>query len=135
MQSSSELNGSSERSLESEQTREFLLLLIRQKIKDYPLSDRAIFELSYNTNISSTELINLNTSDVDFTRKIVRIDRGNETELIHITDNCVSLLEEMCSMIIYGDSPLFLNSKGERINLSNLWFIKRKFSIEIYPDP
>lgn len=130
MEKSSELENVKE-PLELKPRSEFLLQLIRQNIETYPLRDRAIFELSYYSPISSQELVNLNASDIDTTGRAIRLIRGNVTVLIPITYRCAILLEEICSSINQGDAPLFLNSEGERISLSNLWFIKRNFSIEV----
>lgn len=135
MQQSSEVIGCNERHLELERSRYFLLQIIRYRINEYPLRDRAIFELTFYSPISSSQLISLNAADVDDVTRTVSIKRGNETLCIPITDRCATLLKELCSSANQSDTPLFLNANGERLSLSNLWFIKRHFSIEtdLYP--
>lgn len=111
-------------------SREFLLQVIRHKIKDYCLRDRAIFELSYYSTLSVLELITLNVSDIDVVMRSIRLKRGNETLFIPLSDECCTLLKQLTSSVQQKDSPVFLNNKGERLNLSNLSFITRRFSIE-----
>lgn len=135
MQHSSELKGFTQRPMAAETSRELLLDIIRQTIHDHPLRDRAIFELSYYTSISNQELINLNISDVDVDMRTVRLKGGDETLYITIPSKCATLLQEICSDAFERDSPLFLNNSGERLSFSNLWFIKRNFSIQIGPYP
>lgn len=137
MQQSSKVKGLGffERSLEQEISRDFLLQVIRQKINAYPLRDKVLFELSYYSLISSLEIITLNISDINVAMRTVRIKRGNEILHISMTDSCATLLNELCSLANLSDGPLFLNARGERMSLSNLWFIKKNFSVEVGPYP
>ncbi|WP_045576604.1 tyrosine-type recombinase/integrase [Desulfosporosinus sp. I2] len=122
-----------ERTLEAQANRNFLLELIRHNIKDYSLRDRAIFELSFYTSISSEELINLNTSDMDIAIRTVRLKRAKEIVYIPITDKCAILLAEICLPVAQSQTevPLFINREGKRITLNDLWFIKRNLMGEI----
>lgn len=133
---SSELKGFIERPIKLQASREFLLQVLRLKIKDYPLNHRAIFEITYYSPLSCLELINLNTSDIDVEKRTIKLKRGNETVFIPMTKRSTLLLKKIiCSSVIQSDTPLFINDKGERITLSNLWFIKSNFSIETDSDP
>lgn len=115
---------------DQEPFRDFLVQIIRLKLKDYSVRDRTIFELTLNSSISALELVDLNVSDVDFSNRAVIVKRDNETVYIPIIDSCLRLLKVICSTVIQSDYPLFTNNKGERLSLSNLWFITRSFSIE-----
>lgn len=115
---------------EESQLHDYPYETIRLHIKDRPLMVRAIFELIYFSPISILELINLYTSDIDFEKKAIRLNRGNGIVLIPITDKCLHLLKQLCSSSNSSDTPLLLNEDGKRISLGNLWFITRSFAIE-----
>lgn len=87
------------------------------------LRDRAILELFYSTGIRLSELININFRNIDFNNNLIRVvGKGNKERLIPFGNRAMKAIEnyrEKSGRSLKTtdmDTPLFVNSKGERIS-------------------
>ncbi|MEE8341847.1 MAG: tyrosine recombinase XerC [Candidatus Neomarinimicrobiota bacterium] len=87
------------------------------------LRDRAILELFYSTGIRLSELININFRYIDFNNHLLRVvGKGNKERLIPFGDRAseaIKIYLEKSGRSFKTadiDTPLFVNSKGERIS-------------------
>ncbi|KUO71435.1 MAG: hypothetical protein APF81_09030 [Desulfosporosinus sp. BRH_c37] len=111
---------------------EFLIDSIRAKIENLSIRDRAYFELNLITPpIEPLEFINLNVSDIDVERRLVRIKTSRGTFYYAISKKGSVLLEQMIDPMAKGHNPLFANEFGERLSLYQFWLIKREIWIDI----
>jgi len=93
-------------------------------ISDPPgLRDRAILEVFYSTGIRRKELCNLNLMDVDYSRRIVRVEqgKGNKDRYVPIGRRALAWIEEYLkeSRPLLGRTQdthaLFLSTNGVRM--------------------
>ena len=84
--------------------------------------DRSILELLYSTGVRASELIGLNTFDVDFKNKTMMVTgKGNKQRVVPIGKTALRHLETYIKAIrpyLVKDrtiNALFLNNKGKRI--------------------
>lgn len=87
------------------------------------LRDRAILELFYSTGIRLSELININFRNIDFNNNLIRVvGKGNKERLIPFGNRAMKAIENYLEKSGRSlktadiDTPLFVNSKGERIS-------------------
>jgi len=107
--------------------REELLELIRQKLKDYNVIVRVIFELSYYSSISTLQLIGLNVSDINIKENFATVNKNGNELYIPIPQQCIKMLEQIIDTNTQGYTPLFRNNQGERLSLQEMWLIRREF--------
>mgnify|MGYP003316299897 CR=1 FL=1 len=86
--------------------------------------ERVIIQLFYETGIRLSELVGLNEGDVDFSRKAIKVTgKRNKQRIIPIGDGLSVSLQrymevkaESCqSLLVNGQSPLFVTDKGNRV--------------------
>ncbi len=87
------------------------------------LRDRAVLELFYSTGIRLSELININFRNIDFNNNLIRVvGKGNKERLIPFGNRAMKAIENYLGKSSRSlkttdiDTPLFVNSKGERIS-------------------
>lgn len=83
-----------------------------------------ILQLFYETGLRLSELVGLNEEDVDFSRKAIKVTgKRNKQRIIPIGDGLSVSLQrymevkaESCqSLLVNGQSPLFVTDKGNRV--------------------
>ncbi len=87
------------------------------------LRDRAILELFYSTGIRLSELVNITFRNIDFNNNLIRVlGKGNKERLIPFGNRAIKAIENYIAKSGRSlktadmDTPLFVNSKGERIS-------------------
>lgn len=81
--------------------------------------DAAILELLYSTGIRLSELIGLQISDVDFTRKTLKVQgKGNKQRIVPLGSAALQALRKYLDderKSFGSNAPLFVTPKGERL--------------------
>ena len=91
--------------------------------------DIAIIEILYGCGIRISELVNLNTSDIDNTESIIRcIGKGQKERLIPINHSALDSINnyiniERSNIKKKQNQALFLNNRGSRISRQTIWQI------------
>jgi integrase/recombinase XerC len=96
--------------------------------------DRAALEVFYSTGIRVSELVGLNWADVDFQLGIVRvIGKGAKERIVPIGEIAMQALQNYgeeqrtrWQMACKGETPVFLNNRGERITTRSVARIVEK---------
>jgi integrase/recombinase XerC len=96
--------------------------------------DRAVLEVFYSTGIRVSELVGLNWADVDFQLGIVRvIGKGSKERIAPIGEIAMQALQNYgqeqrtrWQMACKGETPVFLNNRGERITTRSVARIVEK---------
>jgi integrase/recombinase XerC/integrase/recombinase XerD len=106
------------------------------------LRDRALFELAYASGLRAEELVNLDTSSIDFDSETVRVEgKGGKTRIVPVGEHALqaisSYLERarptlaqeyntdaqavvLASKQARPEMPLFLSKTGRRLNTSDV---------------
>jgi integrase/recombinase XerD len=102
--------------------------------------DHALLELLYASGMRVTELVSLDTGDVDATAEIVRVhgkknltkervisigDRAAEAVKIYLNKGRSQLVRDP------GEQALFLNHRGQRLTRQGLWLIIKHYVNEV----
>ena len=109
-----------------------------------PDRDRAIFELMYSSGLRLSELVNLNTTDIDLSDATVIVTgKGNKQRIIPVgryAIRAISLWLESRNKILHSESKaLFITKKGKRISNRSIqsrldyWGRKQNIPTKIYP--
>jgi len=94
------------------------------KIKtDLDVRDRAVLEVFYSTGVRVSELVGLNWADIDFQLGIIRVvGKGSKERIVPIGEVALRALEDYAreqrkrwNASCRGETPVFLNHRGERI--------------------
>jgi len=83
------------------------------------LRDKAILELLYSSGLRVSELTGLNLKNIDISAELVRVlGKGGKERIVPIGSKAMKALQEYLTErgVIKGDDPIFLNSRGSRIN-------------------
>lgn len=95
--------------------------------------DLVMLELLYATGMRVSELINLNTDDVNTVMGFVRVfGKGNKERIIPIGDHMIELLDTYINNTRYKmlkkelTDSLFLNFHGKRLTRQGFWKIMRQ---------
>lgn len=96
--------------------------------------DRAVLEVFYSTGIRVSELVGLNWLDVDFQLGIVRVvGKGSKERIVPIGEIALQALRDYgqeqrkkWSCSCKGETPVFLNNRGERITTRSVARIVEK---------
>ena len=84
--------------------------------------DRAVLEVFYSTGVRVSELVGLNWADVDFQLGIIRVlGKGSKERIVPIGEIALQALQD-CGQeqrtkwhfSCKGETPVFLNNRGER---------------------
>jgi integrase/recombinase XerC len=105
------------------------------KIKNgLDVRDRAVLEVFYSTGIRVSELVGLNWADVDFQLGIVRVlGKGSKERIVPIGEVALQALldygreqRKKWDFLCKGETPVFLNNRGERITTRSVGRIVEK---------
>ena len=96
------------------------------------LRDQAILELLYFTGMRASELVGVNTQDLEIENRAVRvIGKGNKERIIPFSEECQKYLKRYlreCRPMLFrrNENPvnsLILNNRGERLTTRGLEYI------------
>jgi integrase/recombinase XerD len=97
--------------------------------------DKAMLELLYATGLTASELMALNTKDIDLKKGIVRCSsRGSKVRLIPIDQPVARLIKEYIDNVRpellsnEKEAALFLNRRGERLTRQGFWLIVQGYA-------
>jgi integrase/recombinase XerC len=98
------------------------------------IRDRAALEVFYSTGIRVSELVGLNWVDVDFQLGIVRVvGKGSKERIVPIGEIAMQALRDYgqeqrkrWQVACKGETPVFLNNRGERITTRSVARIVEK---------
>lgn len=96
--------------------------------------DRAMLEVFYSTGVRVSELVGLNWADVDFQLEIVRVvGKGSKERIVPIGEIALQALRDYAqeqrqkwNFSCKGETPVFLNHRGERITTRSVARIVEK---------
>ena len=119
-------------------------LLDIKEIGFIPDRDRAILELMYSSGLRLSELVNLNTTDIDLSDATVIVNgKGNKQRIIPVgkfaIDAIKSWLKSRNNKIKSDSKALFISIRGERLKARsiqsrlNYWAKKQNLSVKVYP--
>lgn len=90
--------------------------------------DRAILETLYSTGMRVSELVGLNTENVDFIGNIVKVQgKGKKERLIPIGNKALLAIREYLKEREKQSSALFLNKNGTRLTTRSICNITDKY--------
>ncbi len=100
------------------------------------LRDKAMLEMLYATGMRVSELVALNTDDVDLEASSVRCGGRNKARTLPIGGSTVTALEEyndigrpqLARGNRHADSALFLNHRGKRLTRQGFWLILKRYA-------
>jgi integrase/recombinase XerC len=102
--------------------------------------DRAILEVFYSCGLRVSELSGLDTGDVDFAERLVKVlGKGNKERIVPIGREALKALGEyLCETSglrksVYGsagEEPLFLNARGGRLTTRSVGKLVKKYGRE-----
>ncbi|MFC1510071.1 tyrosine recombinase XerC [Candidatus Omnitrophota bacterium] len=79
--------------------------------------DRAILEVLYSTGIRVSELVGLNTGDVDMIGNIIKVKgKGRKERLVPIGDKAINVLQDYLKARVDPSPAVFLNKLGTRLS-------------------
>jgi len=114
--------------------REVELLLSQPSCADAKgLRDKAMLEVVYATGIRVTELIELNTSDVDLQLGAIKCSGSKKSRVIPLypaAHHALSVyLREVRSQLVHdaGETALFVNVNGARMSRQGFWKILKHY--------
>lgn len=113
-----------------------LLLSVPQctDVKGY--RDKAMLELLYATGIKVSELINLNTDDIDLKQNCITCRAASHERTVPIGRQAVAALSDYLTYarpLMVGDDMikiLFLNCNGTRLSRQGFWKILKRYGKE-----
>jgi integrase/recombinase XerC len=96
--------------------------------------DRAVLEVFYSTGVRVSELVGLNWSDIDFQLGILRVvGKGSKERIVPIGEIALAALRDYAqeqrkkwNLSCKGETPVFLNNRGERITTRSVARIVEK---------
>jgi len=102
--------------------------LVEAPVEDekYALRDRAILETLYSSGLRVSELTGLNISDLDLDGGMVRVmGKGGKERIVPLGSKAITAIQVYLSSRneLSGTGPLFLNTRGTRINRRSVFRI------------
>jgi integrase/recombinase XerC len=96
--------------------------------------DRAALEVFYSTGVRVSELVGLNWADIDFQLGIIRVvGKGSKERIVPIGEVALKALRDYAqeqrkkwNLSCKGETPVFLNNRGERITTRSVARIVEK---------
>jgi integrase/recombinase XerC len=85
----------------------------------HALRDRAILEMLYSCGLRVSELTGLNIGEVDLSGGVVRVmGKGGKERIVPVGSRAIAAIREYLTARgdLAGSGPLFLNTRGQRIN-------------------
>jgi len=90
-----------------------------QEEEKYALRDRAILEMLYSCGLRVSELTGLDIGDLDLAGGMVRVmGKGGKERIVPVGSRAIEAIRESLAGRgeLAGSGPLFLNTRGDRIN-------------------
>jgi tyrosine recombinase XerC len=104
------------------------------------LRDRAIFETLYSSGIRVSELVGLDTTDVDLIGNIIKVyGKGRKERMVPIGDKAVEAIRAYCEGRKSKSDVVFLNPSGKRLtarsvrNIINKHIKKTAIQQKVHP--
>ncbi|RJP29684.1 MAG: tyrosine recombinase XerC [Candidatus Omnitrophota bacterium] len=92
------------------------------------LRDRAILETFYSTGIRISELVSLDTDDIDFISGVVKVEgKGKKERIVPIGDKALSAIRQYIDKRKKEFDAVFLNKNGKRISTRGVRSIVAKY--------
>lgn len=98
--------------------------------KYFKARDTAIITILLGMGLRLSELIELNTSDINFDDGTINVTRkGNHERILPVSDNVMIAIKRYLKerKDILPSSPLFLSKRNKRINSGSVWHLVRKY--------
>lgn len=105
--------------------------ILNMKFEDSPkgIRDKAILEMTYNTNLKATQLISLKLNDYDAKSQTIRF----ENRIITLTDSICEAISNYLhhsreTLVMYRDvQELFVNAQGSKMTRQGYWKIVKSY--------
>ncbi|NJN84561.1 MAG: tyrosine-type recombinase/integrase [Caldilineaceae bacterium] len=102
------------------------------------LRDKALLETLYATGMRVTELVNLDTDEVDLDKKSVICGSGTKrARVVPAYDEAIQALRKYMNdgrpnlLVDVDESALFLNHRGQRLTRQGLWLIIKHYVAKV----
>lgn len=113
--------------------------LLEQPLSDLPdrperLRDRAMLEVLYATGMRVSELVSLNTEDVDLERKNIKCQgKAGRSRVVPLSDGAIAAVREYLDraravLLRSQTSSLFVNHRGGRLTRQGFWLILKSYA-------
>jgi integrase/recombinase XerC len=96
--------------------------------------DRAVLELLYSSGLRVSELAGLDVADLDRQAGLVRVlGKGGKERVVPVGSKALQAIDEYLAQrgAVAENAPLFLNSRGERINRRTVARIVDRYAAKI----
>ncbi|MFH1825384.1 MAG: tyrosine recombinase XerC [Candidatus Firestonebacteria bacterium] len=91
------------------------------------IKDKAILETLYSTGIRVSELVNLDVKDIDFDNNLIKVlGKGKKERIVPIGLKALDSIGNYLKFKNNNNEILFVNKKGERINVRTIRHILNK---------
>lgn len=124
--------------LEENQVEELIDGLLVENVMDR--RDKAILELLYSSGIRVSELVGLDTEDIDFIGNIIKVrGKGKKERLVPIGERALEALRDYLSSRKAKSSVIFLNKSKKRLtdrsvrNIINKRILQRSLALNVSP--
>jgi integrase/recombinase XerC len=110
------------------------------------IRDHAVLELFYSSGLRLSELVNLNTDQIDFTEGTVMVHgKGNKTRIVPLGSHAISALKKWLGLRAtvlknnLQEKAVFIGKQGKRISARNIqyrlkdWSIKQGVNTTVHP--
>jgi site-specific recombinase XerD len=116
--------------LSQEQRTIFLNTVERESTPYYRERDLLLVKLLLRTGLRRAEIIGLNISDIDFSKRSLRVKRkGNREAYLTLHRQLIEDLKKYLKIINRNaDDPLFMSKKGKRLSASSVWHLVKTYS-------
>lgn len=121
--------------------REEIEMILSIPVEDYTsLMELTMFNLFYSTGCRLSEILDMKTGDIDFTkRRVSVIGKGNKQRFVFLTRRALSCLEtylpERAKILETSgkedDGTVLINAKGNRLPLSTVHSIFDKYRLRL----
>ena len=99
--------------------------------KERGLRDRAILELLYSSGLRVSELVGLNSNQLDLDLGIVRVmGKGRKERIVPVGVKAIDALKAYLEErgMLKGDEPIFINSSGGRLTARSVGRLIKKYT-------
>ncbi len=98
-----------------------------------PLRDRALLELAYSAGLRASEVVSLNSNDLDWRERTVHVvGKGNKERVALFGEACAEALKnyfEHERVAPIQGSPIFTNPKGARLTTRTLQNVIKRWAL------
>ncbi len=99
--------------------------------KEKGLRDRAILELLYSSGLRVSELVGLNSNQLDLDLGIVRVmGKGRKERIVPVGAKAIEALEAYLEKrgMLEGEEPIFVNSVGGRLTARSVGRLMKRYT-------